>query len=121
MNSFYTVVCVVSSVLTLSAISFDRFMAVICPLHTRVTQRKARCEKRQIGVNILFYFLIRYFIIFVWTLAVIVATPFLIAYKTVEFRVSEYFLSTISQWLARWKGIRLRKLYLANLTMFRHQ
>ena len=43
MNSFFLLVlCMVSSVLTLSAISFDRFLAVICPLRTRVTQRKAR-------------------------------------------------------------------------------
>ena len=39
---FYTVLCMVSSVMTLSAISCDRFLAVICPLRTRVTQRKAR-------------------------------------------------------------------------------
>ena len=32
----------VSSILTLSAISFDRFLAVMLPLRTRVTQRKAR-------------------------------------------------------------------------------
>ena len=37
LNSFYTVVCVVSSVLTLSAISCDRFMAVFCPLQVRLT------------------------------------------------------------------------------------
>ena len=36
------VLCMVSSVMTLSAISCDRFLAVICPLRTRVTQRKAR-------------------------------------------------------------------------------
>ena len=32
----------VASTLTLSAISCDRFIAVIFPLRTRVTQRKAR-------------------------------------------------------------------------------
>ena len=39
---FYTVVCMIASTLTLSAISCDRFIAVIFPLRTRVTQRKAR-------------------------------------------------------------------------------
>jgi len=71
LNSFYTVVCVVSSVLTLSAISCDRFMAVFCPLQTRVTQRKAR-----------------YFIVFVWTLAVAVASPFLAVSTIFEFKYS---------------------------------
>ena len=39
-----SVLCMVSSVMTLSAISCDRFLAVICPLRTRVTQRKARYD-----------------------------------------------------------------------------
>merc|ERR1719336_2148164 len=64
---FYTVLCMVSSVMTLSAISCDRFLAVICPLRTRVTQRKAR-----------------YFIVSVWLLAALVASPFLFFRKIVE-------------------------------------
>merc|ERR1719210_1226506 len=66
---FYTVLVMVSSVMTLSAISCDRFLAVICPLRTRVTQRKAR-----------------YFIVSVWLLAGIVASPFLFYRKIVEIR-----------------------------------
>ena len=41
----------VSSVMTLSAISCDRFLAVICPLRTRVTQRKARYETLRSGCS----------------------------------------------------------------------
>jgi len=66
---FYTVLCMVSSILTLSAISFDRFLAVIFPLRTRVTQRKAR-----------------YFIVSVWIVAAMVASPFLFYRKIVELR-----------------------------------
>ena len=38
----YSVLCMVSSMLTISAISLDRFMAVIWPLQARATNRKAR-------------------------------------------------------------------------------
>jgi hypothetical protein len=41
---FFPVLCMVSSVMTLSAISCDRFLAVIFPLWTRFTQGKANYE-----------------------------------------------------------------------------
>jgi len=69
MTGFYMLLCTVAGVLTLSAISFDRFMAVICPLRTRVTQRKAR-----------------YFIMFVWSLSFLVASPLLAYRKTNVFK-----------------------------------
>ena len=83
---FYTVVCMVASTLTLSAISCDRFIAVIFPLRTRVTQRKARWSTNYIFSAIIsLYF--RYFIVSVWIVASLVASPFLAYRKITEFRV----------------------------------
>jgi len=60
LDVFYRVTCTVSSVLTLSAVAYDRFMAVIFPLRARLGERKAR-----------------YFIFFNWIVSAAVASPFL--------------------------------------------
>ncbi|XP_023338028.1 substance-P receptor isoform X2 [Eurytemora carolleeae] len=73
LDVFYRVLCTVASVLTLSAISFDRFLAVIFPLQTRVTQRKAR-----------------YLIVMVWISALTVASPFLLYRRVTVFRWEDF-------------------------------
>ncbi|XP_054715490.1 QRFP-like peptide receptor [Uloborus diversus] len=64
LNPFSQMTCLTSSVLTLAAIACDRFIAIIFPLHVRVTKQRTG-----------------FVISFIWLLSVIVATPLLLVQK----------------------------------------
>ncbi|KAG8199982.1 hypothetical protein JTE90_006226 [Oedothorax gibbosus] len=63
-NPFMQMTCLTSSVLTLSAISCDRFMAIMFPLHVRITK-----QRTSIVMQV------------VWILSIIVSIPFLLVKK----------------------------------------
>ncbi|XP_054707179.1 substance-P receptor-like [Uloborus diversus] len=65
-NPFMQMTCLTGSVLTLSAISCDRFMAVMFPMQVRITKQRTSVVMKCI-----------------WILSIIVATPFLIIKKHV--------------------------------------
>ncbi|EFX85126.1 hypothetical protein DAPPUDRAFT_238192 [Daphnia pulex] len=65
--TFDFVTCLTSSVLTLTAIACDRFMAVIYPLRVRITQCRARAV-----------------IISIWVVSITVALPFAVYRKLFE-------------------------------------
>ncbi|XP_057376357.1 QRFP-like peptide receptor [Daphnia carinata] len=66
-NAFAQMTCLTSSVLTLTAISCDRFMAVMYPLRVRITQCRARAV-----------------IISIWIISITVALPFAVYRKLFE-------------------------------------
>ncbi|GIY72039.1 g_PROTEIN_RECEP_F1_2 domain-containing protein [Caerostris darwini] len=63
--------CLTASVLTLSAISCDRFIAIIFPLHVRITKQRTSVV-----------------ISAIWMVSVAVAIPFLIIRKYNSYQVS---------------------------------
>lgn len=65
-NPFTQMTCLTSSVLTLSAISCDRFMAIMFPLRVRITK-----QRTSVVITI------------IWIVSVIVSVPFLIVKKYV--------------------------------------
>ncbi|CAL1263159.1 unnamed protein product [Larinioides sclopetarius] len=71
LNPFAQMTCLTASVLTLSAISCDRFIAIIFPLHVRITK-----QRTSVVISI------------IWLVSVAVAIPFLLIrkYKTYQWR-----------------------------------
>ncbi|XP_054724887.1 QRFP-like peptide receptor [Uloborus diversus] len=63
-NPFMQMTCLTNSVLTLSAISCDRFMAIMFPLHVRITKQRTSVVMKVI-----------------WVISIIVSIPFLIVKK----------------------------------------
>lgn len=76
-NAFCQMTCLTSSVLTLSAISCDRFIAIIYPLQARF-----RVTKQRTGI----------LIILIWVTSILVSLPFLFVRKHYEFQVSRVLL-----------------------------
>ena len=76
-----TVTCLTSSVLTLSAISCDRFIAILYPLQARF-----RVTKHRTGI----------LIILIWITSAIVSLPFLFMRKLYVIQVREDELTTFS-------------------------
>ena len=67
----FAVACSTSSVLTLTAIACDRFMAVLYPLRVRITQCRAQAV-----------------ITSIWIISLAVAVPFAIFRKLMEIQVN---------------------------------
>jgi hypothetical protein len=70
--------CLTSSVLTLTAIACDRFMAVLFPLRVRITQCRAGAV-----------------IISIWAISIVVSIPFAVYRKLFEIQVSGWSLKLI--------------------------
>ena len=69
----FTVTCLTCSVLTLSAISCDRFVAVYFPLRSRVTKSRTKLV-----------------IIIIWLISIVVSMPFLVTRKYYIFQVVKF-------------------------------
>ncbi|GBL74236.1 hypothetical protein AVEN_80167-1, partial [Araneus ventricosus] len=77
--------CLTASVLTLSAISCDRFIAIIFPLHVRITK-----QRTSVVISI------------IWLVSVAVATPFLLIRKYKTYQVNfRSFLEEIYSFFTR--------------------
>ncbi|GIY61578.1 g_PROTEIN_RECEP_F1_2 domain-containing protein [Caerostris darwini] len=68
--SSFSMSCLTASVLTLSAISCDRFIAIIFPLHVRITKQRTSVV-----------------ISAIWMVSVAVAIPFLVIRKYNSYQV----------------------------------
>ncbi|CAL1276576.1 unnamed protein product [Larinioides sclopetarius] len=72
-NTFMQMVCLLSSVLTLSAISCDRFIAIMFPLHVRITK-----QRTSIVMQI------------IWVISILVSLPFLFFKKLILFEWRDF-------------------------------
>ncbi|KAF8795013.1 QRFP-like peptide receptor like protein [Argiope bruennichi] len=72
LNPFAQMTCLTASVLTLSAISCDRFIAIIFPLHVRITK-----QRTSVVISI------------IWLVSLAVAIPFLIIRKYKTYQINE--------------------------------
>lgn len=79
-NSFSQMTSLASSVLTLSAIACDRFVAIIFPLHTRITKQRTS-----------------FVITTIWLLSMASAVPFLIYREQQEFQWENFLQKTCEE------------------------